>query len=66
MDSEEEKQVDLKKFKGHHRKFPWTLLLKIIIVSGFIAMIFYVTGAIEESKSKRIEKKPDLEIEIEV
>lgn len=64
METEDDINVNLKQFKGHYRKFPWTLLLKVIIVAGFIAMIFYVTGALKEIKTKQGNENPALEIEI--
>lgn len=58
-------KVDLKKFKGHHRKFPWSLIIRIFVVCVSVGMIFLLVRWTEEIKANRAIKQNDKEIEIE-
>lgn len=61
--TQEDKKLDLSKFKGHQRKFPWRLLFKSILMLGFVAMFYFVSKALSDKRQEEI-KKIDLEIEV--
>lgn len=64
-ESEEKIVVDFKKFKGHHRKFPWALFIRIIVALVSIAIIFFLVQFLDERLEAEPVNKPDLEIEVE-
>ena len=65
-ESEEKIEVDFKKFKGHHRKFPWGLIIRIIVAGISIAIIFFLVQFLDETRKNRLEETPQIEIEYEV
>lgn len=63
MESKDDKNVNLKQFKGHHRKFPWRLLLKVIFMVGFLTFFILLTNRLVEAKSKVVDEENEIEIE---
>ena len=64
-ESEEKITVDFKKFKGHHRKFPWALIIRVFVALVSIAMIFFLVQYLDDVRKKQQEEKPEFEIEYE-
>ena len=64
-DEEEKITVDFKKFKGHHRKFPWPLVIRIVVAAVCIGIIFYLVEYLDAVRKSKIEEKPAFEIEYE-
>lgn len=65
MENEEELKVDLKKFKGHHRKFPWALIIRIIVAIVSVGIIVVLLQFLGEVKARQ-EKEETLDTEIEI
>jgi hypothetical protein len=67
MLSEEQEKivVDFKKFKGHHRKFPRALVIRIIVALISIAIIFFLVQFLDERMKAESVKEPEFQIEIE-
>jgi hypothetical protein len=67
MESEAEEKivVDFKKFKGHHRKFPWALVIRMIVALISIAIIFFLVQFLDERMKAKPVKEPEFKIEIE-
>lgn len=69
LEEEKNKNVDLKQFKGHHRRFPWALLIRIFVASATIFMIWLLMEWTKEMKANRNQNNEDQdrnrEIEIE-
>ncbi len=64
-ESEEKTTVDFKKFKGHHRKFPWALIIRVFVALVSIAIIFFLVQYLDDVRKKQQEEKPEFEIEYE-
>ncbi|MDG1914186.1 MAG: hypothetical protein P8I55_06310 [Crocinitomix sp.] len=64
-ESEEKITVDFKKFKGHHRKFPWALIIRVFVALVSIAIIFFLVQYLDDVRKKQQEEKPEFEIEYE-
>ncbi|NOQ74512.1 MAG: hypothetical protein GQ574_21050 [Crocinitomix sp.] len=64
-ESDEKIVVDFKKFKGHHRKFPWTLIIRVIVALVSIAIIFFLVQFLDERLKEQPTEKRDIEIEVE-
>lgn len=58
-------KVDLKKFKGHYRKFPWALIIRVIVACISIGIIFVMVKSVAELKEKKQKDKERDEIQIE-
>jgi hypothetical protein len=65
LESEENITVDFKKFKGHHRKFPWALLIRIFVAIISIAIIFFLVQYLDEVRQRQAIDNSGQEIEIE-
>lgn len=65
MENLQDKKVDLKQFKGHHRRFPWAMLVRVFIAFATIAMIWYFMEWTKEIQYPRAIRQDDHEIEIE-
>lgn len=65
MEIMEDKKVNLKQYKGHHRRFPWTLLIRMIVAFATIAMIWYLMEWTKELNQNRAIKHNHNAIEIE-
>lgn len=57
----DEERVNLRQYQRFERKFPWSLILKIIIAGLLIAAILYMTKMLETT-----ETAPENGIEVEV
>ena len=68
MEFEDDVKVDLKKYKGHFRKFPWALIVRAIVALISIWIIFMLVKSVEERKSvsEKATEETDTEIEIEI
>ncbi|MCC7453414.1 MAG: hypothetical protein IT222_04545 [Crocinitomix sp.] len=65
METEDIEKINLTQFKGHHRKFPWGLVIRIILVGvGFIVITILLNQLSE--KYDQPTKKTDKDIELEV
>jgi len=64
MMEEEEIEINFKKFKTHHRKFPWAFLFRIIMLIVSVVLIYFVLKLVKEKTENRTKK--DFEIEIEI
>jgi len=61
----EDKKVNLKQFKGHHRRFPWAMLVRVFFVFASVAMVWYLMEWTKELAEKRAIQQKDDSIEIE-
>lgn len=65
METEDIEKINLTQFKGHHRKFPWGLVIRIILVAvGFIVVTILLNQLSE--KYDQPNKKTDKDVELEV
>jgi hypothetical protein len=64
-ETEEKITVDFKKFKGHHRKFPWALVIRVFVALVSIAIIFFLVQYLDDVRKAQQEEKPEFEIEYE-
>ena len=64
----ENNSVNLKKYKVHYRKFPWALIIRIIVAFVSIAIIVVMLDYIDERrKNKQIPAtEQDFELEIDI
>lgn len=66
METEDIDKINLTQFKGHHRKFPWGLVIRIILVAvGFIVVTILLNQLSEkyDQPIKNIEKDVELEVQ---
>ena len=54
--------LDLKRFKRHHKKFPWGLIRKIFITITLIGILLYLNNVLSEKRENTIE---GVEIEVD-
>ena len=64
-ESEEKIVVDFKKFKGHHRKFPWALVIRVFVAAICIAIIFFLVEYLDDWQKNQPDDEPEIEIEFE-
>lgn len=62
---EEKITVDFKKFKAHHRKFPWPLVIRVFVALVSIAIVFFLVDYLDDVQKSQLEEKPAFEIEYE-
>lgn len=65
MESSKDKKIDLKQFKGHHRRFPWTMIIRVFVAFATLAMIWFLMEWTKEIAEKRTIQEVDDSIEIE-
>lgn len=65
MESSEDKKIDLKQFKGHYRRFPWIMIIRVFVAFATIAMIWFLMEWTKEIAEKRTIPAVDDAIEIE-
>lgn len=67
MESEPEEKivVDFKKFKGHHRKFPWALVIRVLVAAVCIGIIFFLVEYLDDWRKNQPTDQPEIEIEFE-
>lgn len=63
--SDEETKVDLRQFKRYQKKFPWGIVIKVIVAMAILGGIVFF---IDHVPSKEVEEdhRQDFEIEIEL
>ena len=59
---EKEYKFDIKKYAHHHKKFPWQLMIRIIIASLLFLGLYYAYNLNEPNK--KIKNEQEIEIEI--
>ncbi len=65
METEDIDKINLTQFKGHHRKFPWGLVIRIILLAvGFIVVSILLNQLSE--KFDQPDRNNQNEVEIEV
>ena len=66
MEASKVKKIDLKQFKGHHRRFPWTMIIRVFVAFATIAMIWFLMEWTKEiAEIRKIREVEDDAIEIE-
>jgi hypothetical protein len=66
METEDIEKINLSKFKGHHRKFPWGLVIRIILVAvGFIVVTILLNQLSEKYDQPERNNQKDLELEVQ-
>ena len=55
------KELDIRKYKKHEKKFPWGLVRKIIIAAILIGLFYYLQKEMRKNGSKG----PEFTIEVE-
>ncbi len=65
MNQFEDKKVNLKQFKGHQRRFPWAMFVRVFVAFATITMIWYLMKWTKELADKRAGEEKDHSIEIE-
>ncbi len=66
MENDEPVKVNLRQYKGHFRKFPWALLVRIMVIIASLAVIFFLMKTVTDLQEKKQGIKKDLELEIEL
>ncbi len=61
-ENRDENQINLQQFKRYNRRFPWSLIVRIIVALITIGLIVYLATIIQEKQEKTA---PSFEIEIE-
>ncbi len=66
MEASKVKKIDLKQFKGHQRRFPWTMIIRVFVAFATIAMIWFLMEWTKEiAENRKIREVEDDAIEIE-
>lgn len=63
MEPEEDIKIDLKQFKGHHRKFPWALIFRVLFAAVSVGIIFFMVRFVSEIKSRNALNKDEIQLE---
>lgn len=65
MNQFKDRKVNLKQFKGHHRRFPWAMLVRVLVACASIGMIWFLMDWTKELSDKNAVEEKDYSIEIE-
>ena len=63
---EEEMKLDLKRYKGHHRKFPWALIIRIVVALVTIGILLLLFESLSDLKVNDAINDSNEEFTIEV
>lgn len=62
MDQQDSPKLDIRKFKRHQRKYPWSLIIKILMASIIIGLLVYLNKILDDKKP---EDRKEIEVEID-
>lgn len=63
---EEEIKLNLKRYKGHHRKFPWSLVIRIVTAFVALGIIIVLLKSLADLKAKEPDNEEEGEFTIEI